>query len=386
MIVRRNPFFPILRMIALIVAGLVVALVVALSQVNLDTLRSSIVAVLQDATGMPVQVDGDVSWKLSLRPKIELNNVRVANADWAKNKYAYSADKIDVRLNLISLFRDRPTIQNVKLYDVKVNIEKNENGQYSVPNLKNTNPDGAELVLDGLNSVPCNITKQYLTIANNGSENFSQYKANINLIDLNTNFDANWGGGSQNITCPSTEDFIGFYPNSEREVNSLIDFTLKNKPLLTISYHTKGNVIFYGFEGQSESDRTRDFKIGSRFSELTGYPLILTENSTGGYKDWCIQKLKIPAYTFEVGDETLPHPLGIETLPEIYNRNKDVPLLALDLAKEYAKNIDNTTPNVQNITNGENHNVQTTQTNGRSYLARLQGWFNGRNSNRSSNS
>ena len=245
-----------------------------------------------------------------------------------------------------------------------------------------TNPDGAELVLDGLNSVPCDITKQYLTIANNGSENFSQYKANINLVDLNTNFDANWGGGSQNITCPSTEDFIGFYPNSEREVNSLIDFTLKNKPLLTISYHTKGNVIFYGFEGQSQEDLNRDFEIGTRFSELTGYPLILTENSTGGYKDWCIQKLQIPAYTFEVGDETLPHPLGIETLPEIYNRNKDVPLLALELAKEYAKNIDINTPIVQNITNGENNNGR----NEKGYLARLQGWFNGRNTNRRGNS
>ena len=55
-----------------------------------------------------------------------------------------------------------------------------------------TNPDGAELVLDGLNSVSCNITKQYLTLANNGSENFSQYKANINLVDLNTNFDAKY--------------------------------------------------------------------------------------------------------------------------------------------------------------------------------------------------
>ena len=245
-----------------------------------------------------------------------------------------------------------------------------------------TNPDGAELVLNGINSVPCDITKQYLTLANNGSENFSQYKANINLVDLNTNFDANWGGGSQNVTCPSTEDFIGFYPNSEREVNSLIDFTLKNKPLLTISYHTKGNVIFYGFEGQSQEDLNRDFEIGTRFSELTGYPLILTENSTGGYKDWCIQKLQIPAYTFEVGDETLPHPLGIETLPQIYNRNKDIPLLALELAKEYAKNIDITTPIVQNITNGDNNNGR----NERGYLARLQGWFNGRNTNRRSNS
>ncbi len=144
MIVRRNPFFPILRMIALIVAGLAVALVVALSQVNLDTLRSSIVAVLQDATGMPVQVDGGVSWKLSLRPRIELNDVRIANADWAKNKYAYSADKIDVRLNLVSLFHDRPTIQNIKMYDVKVNVEKNESGQYSVPNLKNADSGVAE--------------------------------------------------------------------------------------------------------------------------------------------------------------------------------------------------------------------------------------------------
>ena len=110
------------------------------------------------------------------------------------------------------------------------------------------NPDGAEIVLDGINAVNCEITKQYLTLANGGSENFSQYKANINLVDLNTNFNADWGGGSQNVFCPATEDFVGFYPESEREVQSLINFTLKTKPLLTISYHSKGNVIYYGFD------------------------------------------------------------------------------------------------------------------------------------------
>lgn len=248
-----------------------------------------------------------------------------------------------------------------------------------------TNPDGAQLVLDGPNSVPCDITKQYLTLANNGSENFSQFEANINLVDLNTNFDANWGGGSQNVTCPATEDFIGFYPNSEREVNSLIDFTLKTKPLLTISYHTKGNVIYYGFDGQTEENRQRDFEIGTQFSELTNYPLILTQNSTGGYKDWAIQKLTIPSYTFEVGNETLPHPIGIENLPEIYAVNKDIPLLALELAKEYAKNIDFISPMLQNVNNGEN-NEQTNRRNERSYLSRIQSWFTRRNTNRSDNS
>lgn len=236
------------------------------------------------------------------------------------------------------------------------------------------NPDGAELVLDGINSVGCEITRNYLVSANNGSTNFSQYKANINLVDLNTNFNADWGGGSQNVFCPATEDFVGFYPESEREVQSLINFTLQTRPSLTISYHTKGNVIYYGFEGMSSQNLARDQSIGESFSELTGYPLIFTENSTGGYKDWCIQTLKIPAYTFEVGDENLPHPLTEESLPEIYARNKDVPLLALEKAKEFANEIDFALNFVQNKGKGENDAkpaTQSVQNNEKGFYARL---------------
>lgn len=205
-----------------------------------------------------------------------------------------------------------------------------------------TNPDGAEIVLNGIDSVPCEITKQYLTLAN-GSNNFSQYKANINLVDLNTNFDADWGSGSQNVRCPSPESFIGFYPNSEREVNNLINFTLKNKPSLTISYHSKGEVIYYGFNGQSQADINRDRQIGLHLSNLTGYPLYFTENSSGGYKDWCIRTLKIPSYTIEIGREELNHPITEDYLVEIFEQNKDVPLTALNLAIQYRNQI-----NIQN--------------------------------------
>lgn len=201
-----------------------------------------------------------------------------------------------------------------------------------------TNPDGAEIVLDGIDNLPCEITKQYLTLAN-GSDNFSQYKANINLVDLNTNFDVDWGSGSQNTFCPNTQNFIGFYPNSEREVNNLINFTQRIKPSLTISYHSKGEVIYYGFQGQSEQDIIRDRDIGQQLSDLTGYPLIFTENSSGGYKDWCIRYLQIPSYTIEVGRENLEHPITEEFLPEIFEQNKDVPLLALRLAILYQNEI-----------------------------------------------
>lgn len=240
-----------------------------------------------------------------------------------------------------------------------------------------TNPDGAEISLDGIDVVNCDITKNYLISANNGSLDFTKYKANINLVDLNTNFDANWGQGSQNVFCPATENFVGFYPNSEREVQNLINFTLKNKPFLTISYHTKGNVIYYGFEGQSTENIERDRKIGEVLSDSTGYPLIFTENSTGGYKDWCNNTLKIPSYTIEVGDENLTHPLGIETLPEIYSRNKDIPLLALNLAKEYSKNIDFTSPMVQNITKDNKNGLYE-----KGFSSRLKSLLEKRNTNR----
>ena len=203
-----------------------------------------------------------------------------------------------------------------------------------------TNPDGAEIALDGIAQIPCEITRQYLTLGNNGRDDFSTFKANVNLVDLNTNFDADWGEGGQNIFCPNAENFVGFYPNSEREVQNLINFTQRIKPSLTISYHSKGEVIYYGFEGESEQNIVRDRAIGEQLSTLTGYPLIFTENSTGGYKDWCIKNLQIPAYTIEVGSNSLSHPIGEENLPEIFEQNKDVPLLALNLAIMYQNEID----------------------------------------------
>jgi len=202
-----------------------------------------------------------------------------------------------------------------------------------------TNPDGAQIVLDGLNWLPCEITQEYIRIANGESLDFSQFKANANLVDLNTNFDADWGGGSQNVTCPSPQNFIGFYSNSEREVLNLINFTNRIRPSLTISYHSKGEVIYYGFAGQSEENIARDRIIGEGLSNVTGYPLIPTENSAGGYKDWCIQKLKIPAYTIEVGNDELPHPITEDQLPLIFQQNRDVPLTALNEAIKFQNQI-----------------------------------------------
>ena len=122
----------LLRTIFFFFMGLIVACIIALYQVNLESLRGNILSVLRETTRMPIEIDGQMSWVFSLRPEIEFNDVRVPNADWAKNKNLFFAKKVKVRLDLFSLFSSHPVIRHIKIYDADVFLEKNAKGQNSI--------------------------------------------------------------------------------------------------------------------------------------------------------------------------------------------------------------------------------------------------------------
>lgn len=149
------------------------------------------------------------------------------------------------------------------------------------------------------------------------------YKANSRGVDLNVNFDARWGSGKQNVRTKGDANFIGDKPFSENESMAIRDFTLKVKPHLTVSYHSKGQEIYYDFY-QSLTKRAKDYLIAKEVANATGYKIVENLPSAGGYKDWCIEKLKIPALTIEVGKDSLIHPIKKEHLGEIFRENKDV--------------------------------------------------------------
>lgn len=83
----------LLRFIVLFFVGLIVAFFIALRQVNLESLRGNILSVLRETTNMPIEIDGAMAWNFSLRPQIELNDVRIPNAEWAKNENLFFAKK-----------------------------------------------------------------------------------------------------------------------------------------------------------------------------------------------------------------------------------------------------------------------------------------------------
>lgn len=181
------------------------------------------------------------------------------------------------------------------------------------------NPDGVLLCTEGIACVQSAWRKEML-LRINGGEDFSLWKANADAVDLNVNFDARWGTGKSNVTKPSPANYIGSRPFSARESRALKDFTYRIRPQFTVSYHTKGEEIYWRFH-QPFFRAMRDRRRAKILSENTGYPLCEAPRSAGGYKDWCVEKLKISAFTLEAGSDLLSHPLGLESLDEIVSRN-----------------------------------------------------------------
>ena len=182
------------------------------------------------------------------------------------------------------------------------------------------NPDGALLVQEGAASVGRAVRGGIVYL--NGGEDFSLWKANARAVDLNVNFPSGWGTGARNVRSPAPANYIGTAPFSEPETQALRDFTLAVAPAFTVSWHTKGEVIYWRYR-QRGWRALRDRRYAALLSGATGYPLAEAPRSAGGYKDWCVEALRIPAFTVEAGRESFAHPLGFSALSDIVTKNID---------------------------------------------------------------
>lgn len=181
-----------------------------------------------------------------------------------------------------------------------------------------TNPDGALLSQKGVNSAPQNMRKNLIAL-NRGSTDFSLWKANGRGVDPNVNFDARWGEGVNNVFAAGSENYVGEAPFSEPESRALKAFTEEIFPQYTLSFHTKGEEIYWRFS-QTGMRTYRDYALAKALSASTGYPLGDASGSCGGYKDWCVEALFVPAFTIETGREEAAHPLKEAELKDIVKK------------------------------------------------------------------
>lgn len=172
------------------------------------------------------------------------------------------------------------------------------------------NPDGVEISIRGADKFS---NREELKKFNEDKD-FSLWKANARGVDLNVNFDADWGKGRRNVFRPSSENYVGEYPESEKESRAIADFARKGF-LATISLHAKGEVIYYAYKNLDP-----DPALNAIISKACGYPLERSTGSAGGFKDWCVLKLGIPAYTVELGDDRKTYTELYEDIDDLANK------------------------------------------------------------------
>lgn len=190
------------------------------------------------------------------------------------------------------------------------------------------NPDGVDLVTgaltDGLDDFARMLAENYPHIPFP-----SGWKANMRGVDLNLQYPADWEEAmriktSQGFTTPGPRDYVGDAPLTEPESRAMYEFTLERDFLLTLSYHTQGEVIYWKYKDLLPP---RSWEIAQEFSRVSGYAAEETPYGSGnaGYKDWFIKETNRPGFTIEAGLGVSPLPL--EQFNKIYRDNE--PLLAL---------------------------------------------------------
>ncbi len=195
----------------------------------------------------------------------------------------------------------------------------NQNGIVFVPVL---NPDGCDIALNNM----CNFRKQQVNkVTKLSNNNFNKWKSNLNGVDINHNFPADWERLrqieiSKGILSYSSGKFGGFSSASEPETVAIMTLCKLLRPRSAVALHTQGEVIYYGYDKYNEAET----QMAEIFSMLSGYALSSPDHlsSCGGFKDWFAKYFNRPAFTIECG--LGENPLPIETAPRIYKRIKEM--------------------------------------------------------------
>lgn len=184
------------------------------------------------------------------------------------------------------------------------------------------NPDGVDIALNGLD-----ITNSYhrRLISMVGIHSFNNvWQANVNGVDINHNFNANW---QMVVDRPSPSKYGGECAESEPETRAVTEFVKKENFDMLLAFHSQGREIYYDFDGMVSENSLQTAK---KMAKESGYAVCVPEGSAsfGGCKDWFIKEFGKEGFTVEIGLGKNPLPMSM--LDDVYDENAKIALCAMN--------------------------------------------------------
>lgn len=112
-----------------ILAALVLLIVLLLLIFDWNMLKHPIERRVSAATGREFHINGDLSVKLSMKPRITLQGITLGNLPGAKEPQMASVEQLQFRLHLLKLLRGEIVLSQLKATAPRVLLEKNLKGE-----------------------------------------------------------------------------------------------------------------------------------------------------------------------------------------------------------------------------------------------------------------
>jgi AsmA family protein len=127
---RQDPIVQAFRWTAIVVGGLVVALLIALATLDWNLLRGPAARFASARLGRQVNIDGDLHVHIwTLTPHVEVDGLRVANADWAGGGDLARIGKLIFDIRLLPLLRGHAVIPLIDVEQSNFNLVRDRDGR-----------------------------------------------------------------------------------------------------------------------------------------------------------------------------------------------------------------------------------------------------------------
>jgi len=163
------------------------------------------------------------------------------------------------------------------------------------------NPDGHQLVINDQSRI---IWRKNLRDNNNNGK----FTPEIDGVDLNRNYDYNWGINRDQF--PHSSFYPGPFPFSEPETQAIRNLAERERFVVHLDFHSAGEVILYPFSNPQDKKVIATAKEIARNikkrSEGDYYSIVPMNDRVGQCSLWMYNELGVLSFIVEAGDSYVP--------------------------------------------------------------------------------